>query len=415
MVQLTWPQVLAFRLRRHFLEERAARGDLLAVVSRTCGLHAQVMSSAELAAWARVDGLGGGDVSAALWRERTLVKTWGMRWTLHLFSAVDYPVYLVAFRAFRHFRSERWLASKGITADDMNALLDGFRATLTGNGLTREQLADAVAQLSGRPYLREKLLGGWGTLLKPGAYQGDLVFGPSLGQNVTFVSPRQWLGGFPELATDDARLETVRRYLYAYGPATPSDFASWWGATRAAARKLFRALGDELIPVSVNGWDAWGLRADAEVLRATEPSEAVHLLPGFDPYTLGLRREREAALPAERKGRVFSQQGWIAPVVLAGGYVVGVWNHKVKRAQLAIAVEPFEPLSRAIRDGIEREAARLGVYLNAESEVRFAEAEKVHSGVARGSVAASRNTGGGHERGTTGERVKRTGNGETPG
>lgn len=379
MLTLTWPQALAFRLQRHFLEERAARGDLLAVVSRTCGLHAQVMSSAELAAWARIDGLDNGAVSAALWKERTLVKTWGMRWTLHLFSTADYPLYLAAFRAFAHFRRERWLTSYGLTAEDMNALLESFRVTLTGNGLTREQLADAVVQQTGRPYLREKLLGGFGTLLKPGAYQGHLVFGPSRGQNVTFVSPRQWLGGLPEFDTDDARLETVRRYLSAYGPATPGDFASWWGMTRADASKLFRALGDELIPVSVAGWDAWGLHADADALQDTKPSTAVRLLPGFDPYTVALRREREAALPSEQKKRVFSQQGWIAPVVLAGGSVVGVWKHQVKptqqarRAHLALTVEPFAPLSPVIRAGIEQEAARLGVYVNAEPEVRFAD------------------------------------------
>jgi hypothetical protein len=372
MLTVTWPQVLAFRLQRHFLEERAAPGNLLAVVSRTCGLHAQVMSSAELAAWARIDGLDSGDVSAALWKERTLVKVWGMRWTLHLFSAVDFPVYLAAFRAFGHFRRERWLTSHGITADDMNVLLDGFRVTLTGDGLTREQLADAVARHTGRPYLREKLLGGWGTLLKPGAYQGHLVFGPSSGQSVTFVSPRHWLGGFPDRDTDDARLEMMRRYLYAYGPATPGDFGSWWGATRADARKLFRALGDELIPVSVDGWDAWGLRADADALQDTKPSKAIRLLPAFDPYTVGLRREREAALSGEHKGRVFSQQGWISAVVLAGGCVVGVWNYKVKQAHLAVTVEPFAPLSRAIRAGIEQEAACLGVYFDAEPEVRFA-------------------------------------------
>ncbi|HEX6543632.1 MAG TPA: winged helix DNA-binding domain-containing protein [Ktedonobacterales bacterium] len=371
MLKLTWPQVLAFRLQRHFLEERAARGNLLAVVSRTCGLHAQVMSSAELAAWARIDGLDSDDVRAALWKERTLVKTWAMRWTLHLISTGDYPVYLAAFRAFGHFRSERWLTSYGITADDMNVLLDGFRVTLTGDGMTREQLADAVAQHTGRPYLREKLLGGWGPLLKPGAYQGHLAFGPSSGQNVTFVSPRHWLGGFPELDTDDARLETVRRYLYAYGPATPGDFGRWWGASRTDSRKLFRALGDELIPVSIDGWDAWALHKDADALQATKPSKAVRLLPGFDPYTVGLRRECESALPAERKGRVFSQQGWISPVVLAGGSVVGVWKYKVKQAHLAVTVEPFDPLSHAIRDGIEQEAARLGVYLTAEPEVRF--------------------------------------------
>lgn len=369
MLRLTWPQALAFRLQRHFLEKRAAPGSLLTVVSRTCGLQAQVMSLAELGAWARIDGMDSGAIRAALWSERTLVKTWAMRWTLHLLTTADYPVYLAAFHAFAHFRNARWLQSYGITTDDMNALLDAYRVTLTDDGLTREQLADAVARQTGRPHLREKLLGGWGTLLKPGAYQGHLAFGPSLGQNVTFVSPRRWLGDYLELDMNDARLETARRYLSAYGPATPDDFATWWGMGRTDARKLFRALGDELMPVSVEGWDAWGLRTDADALQAAKPSTVVRLLPGFDPYTIGLRREREAALAAERKGRVFSQQGWTSPVVLVGGYVVGVWKYQVKQARLSITVEPFEPLSRAIRDGIEQEAARLGVYFNAEPEV----------------------------------------------
>lgn len=373
LLKLTWPQALAFRVQRHFLEERAARGDLLAVVSRTCGLHAQIMSSAEMAAWARIDGLGSDDVRVALWNERTLVKTWAMRWTLHLLTAEDYPVYLAAFHAYSHFRSERWLTSYGLTADDMNAILDGFRETLTGEGLTREQLADAVVQHTGRPYLREKLLGGFGTMLKPGAYQGHLVFGPSSGQKVTFVSPRHWLDDFAEIATDNARLEIVRRYLSAYGPATPSDFANWWGMTQADSRKLFRALGDELIAVSVDGWEAWGLRRDADILQAMPPSNAVRLLPGFDPYTLGLRREREAALSPVRKGRVFRQQGWISPVALVGGYVVGAWKYQVKQAKLVVTVEPFEPLSHAMRDGINQEALRLGAYLKAEPEVRFVE------------------------------------------
>jgi len=373
MLNLTWPQVLAFRLQRHFLEERAARGNLLVVVSRVCGLHAQVLSAAELAAWARLDGLDRGEVSAALWQERLLVKSWAMRWTLYLFSADDFPLYLAAFRAFGHFRRETWLKSVGLTADDMNALLEGFRVTLTGDGLTRDQLADAVAKHTGRPYLREALLGGWGTLLKPGAYQGHLVFGPSSGQNVTFVSPRHWLGEFPELDTAGAQLETLRRYLYTYGPATPHDFGSWWGMNRTDARKLFRALDDELIPVSVEGWDAWSLHTDADALQAAQPSTAVRLLPGFDLYTVSLRRDCDAALSTDYKGRVFRQQGWISAVVLAGGYIVGVWNYEVKKGRVAITVEPFEPLSPAIHAGIEQEAARLGGYFNADPEVRFAD------------------------------------------
>jgi hypothetical protein len=57
MLKLTWPQSAAWRIRCHHLDQRARAGKMLAVASRLCGLHAQVMSSAELTVWVRVEHL----------------------------------------------------------------------------------------------------------------------------------------------------------------------------------------------------------------------------------------------------------------------------------------------------------------------------------------------------------------------
>ncbi len=84
---LTWSSVLAWRMERQHLAARAPAGALVDVVARICGLHAQVTSSAELTAWARVEALPRDAVACALWKERTLVKTWAQRGTLHLLPA----------------------------------------------------------------------------------------------------------------------------------------------------------------------------------------------------------------------------------------------------------------------------------------------------------------------------------------
>jgi hypothetical protein len=44
-VDISWRQALAWRMRRHYLIERASPDDLVAVVDRLRGLHAQVMSA----------------------------------------------------------------------------------------------------------------------------------------------------------------------------------------------------------------------------------------------------------------------------------------------------------------------------------------------------------------------------------
>src|SRR5215472_346013 len=120
MVRLTWPQVAAWRVRRHNLDQRAPAGSMLAVASRLCGLHAQVLSSAELALWARVEDIGRGAVHRALWQDRTLIKTWAMRGTLHLLPSAELSLWQAALATSRRYlKPARWKKVFGITMDEL--------------------------------------------------------------------------------------------------------------------------------------------------------------------------------------------------------------------------------------------------------------------------------------------------------
>src|SRR5262245_22778116 len=93
---LAWNQVNAWRLSQQCLSPRLERREYVTSVTRIGGKQAQVMSAAELALGARVDGLSPEDVQYALWQDRTLVKTWAMRGTLHVIAASDLPLYVAA-------------------------------------------------------------------------------------------------------------------------------------------------------------------------------------------------------------------------------------------------------------------------------------------------------------------------------
>jgi hypothetical protein len=71
----------------------------------------------------------------------------------------------------------------------------------------------------------------------------------------------------------------VKRYLYAYGPATPQHFAQWLAAPRGWAIKLFDSLAHELQPVEVEGTLAWAPAGDTQV--PSTPPKGVRLLPYF--------------------------------------------------------------------------------------------------------------------------------------
>ncbi len=89
---LTWSRVTARRMARQALTEPAADLGPADIAGLLCGAHAQVLSAAELSIGRRVAGATRADVRRALWEERTLVKTFGPRGTVHLLPAAGLPL-----------------------------------------------------------------------------------------------------------------------------------------------------------------------------------------------------------------------------------------------------------------------------------------------------------------------------------
>ncbi len=373
MTSLKWPQVHAWRLSQHCLSPRLQRRDLVEAARSTGGLQAQVMSAAELALWARVDSLARADIQTALWRDRTLVKTWAMRGALHLIAADDLPLYAAA-RTVDGWRNwAGYFAYYGLSPAQQEAFLAAVPRVLSSKPMTREELAASVADYARIPRLRKLILSsGWGSPLKPSAFRGELCFGPSRGQNVTFVNPRKWTGARRSVEPHEALREIARRYLRAYGPATRDDFARWWGCKRTAARKIFESLDDELEPVDVEGWRALALRATVEPMREAERPGSAHLVPLFDAYTFGFGRHLEPLLAESRELEVFRPQGWISAAVIVDGCIAGVWEHKAGGGRTIAKVRLFSALNAAFRKRIEAEAQRLGAFLESDVTLEYA-------------------------------------------
>src|SRR5947208_441384 len=98
---LTWPQVLAWRQRRQFLD-RAGSQSAAVVAGRLIGLQAQVLSAAEQSVAVRTPDPSPGALAAGL-AAGELVRTWAMRGTLHVLpvqGAVDVLALLAAGRSW---------------------------------------------------------------------------------------------------------------------------------------------------------------------------------------------------------------------------------------------------------------------------------------------------------------------------
>jgi hypothetical protein len=330
-LETTWPQVLAWRMRRQLLDP-VGQVDAPDVVRRLCGVQAQVPAAAALAVGVRQADPVPGAVDRAL-ADGLLMRTWAMRGTLHLLSPDEAGAYLALMAAGRSWEKGSWVKAFGVAPGEMVELTEAVAEILDGQVLTREEL---VAELGvrldrpGRPDLEAELRSGWGAVLKPVAWQGVLCHGPVSGNRVTFARPDRLLPGWTGLPEpEDAARAVVPAYLQAYGPATIERFDAW--LTRGTSRKgmlrsWFAALGDDLVTVDVEGTSAYLLAEDVESLAGTAPTPAVRLLAAFDQYVLGPGTAATEILASAWRAEVSRAAGWIAPVVVVAGRVAGVWD-----------------------------------------------------------------------------------------
>ena len=348
---LTWDEVRSRRLARSHLVERAPARRLVDVVRDVCGIHAQVMGSAELQLAARVDGITQADVRDALWERRELVKTWTVRGTLHLHPVDELGLWTAARRAV--------VGEADYVADDVeevDTVVAAIGAALAGKRLTREELADAVVERVG-PGPREKLASGWGYYLGDAASAGVLCFGPPQGTKVTFVHPTDWLGVQRSWKPQDALREVARRYAETYGPVTHREFRQWF-SSRSLSVDDVKQLFDEL--------DLPEVEAPARAV------SSVRLLPEYDVYVMGFR-EREHLVPpvvreqvaAHGKGCYEGPAG--TPFLLIDGVCAGIWSRKKRARKVELRVAAARRLSDVEKAGVEAEAERIGAFLGLES------------------------------------------------
>lgn len=355
-ILLTWDQVRARRLARSSLTGRSS--SLVDVVRQTGGIHAQVQASAELQLAARVDGITQQDVRDALWEERTLVKVWTLRGTLHLHPADELPLWYAARRVVSGAVRElpAWPDPAGVvhppvSADEVVELQAAVWDAFDGDEpLLRDELAMRVIKRVGKKH-EGRLRSGFAF------FTSDLCQGPPQGNKITLIRPDRWLGSWKEVDGRRALDEVARRFLYTYGPARPSDFREWFGDAS------FDNLDVE--EVDVEGHAAFVLADDTDF---PESEPCVRLLPEYDVYVMGFR-ERQHLVPervreqvaAHGRGKYEGPAG--VRFLLVNGVTAGLWERKKLAKRIEIRVASTRRFRRAALDS---EVARFGSFLNVE-------------------------------------------------
>jgi hypothetical protein len=330
------------------------------------GAHAQVLSAAELSIGLRLTGITRKDVRDALWTERSLIKTYGPRGTVHLLPAQDLPMWTGALSAMPYGRAADD-KNELLTPDQAETIIEAIAAILADAELTTDELTEALVDRlgawAGDPVMPafQGMWPRWRMVLATAGVRGALCFGPNRGRTITYTSPRRWLPGFRPADERTALTQLLKHYLHTYGPATPQQFAQWLAAPRRWATELFDSLAGELQPVEVGGALAWVVAGDTTA--PSTPPQGVRLLPYFDAYIVGSHpREKLFPGPAAERALAGGQAGNF-PVLLIDGTVAGVWRQRRSGQRLDITVEPLAELTTAQRHALDEQVERIGEIL----------------------------------------------------
>jgi len=343
------------------------------VIDDVLGLNAQGSLNVQLSLWNRVSCLDTGFLPRALQEDRSLVKTWLMRDTVHIVSTRRFPVFWRALEGNLMREWNRWTMQTGAKASPTSwerfyrIILDA----LEGGPLTLAQIHEATGwPLNGsRPSLSR--------VLREMSLRGIVCHAWASGPwhhttEYAFARMDGWLPNvdLESISEEEALTSLARGYLKTYGPASVMDFCYWSGMRVQDARLSFESLSDSLMEVTIKGKGRLMiLKEDEQALFEVKDIVApVRLLPQFDTLILGHRDKTRFIEPSTRN-MIVLPRGQVAATVMIDGRVKGTWTMRKKAESWRLEINPFEELSEERIDEVEAEGELLSEFTGFEIDV----------------------------------------------
>jgi len=361
-------------LVKHHLFDRARKNDVAKVVDDVCGLHAQASLTPYLSLWNRVENFENGLLEKALYRDKTLVKVWCMRGTLHVIPSDDLPVYNKALRRMwfehhgRFMRAPDWPSIE----ERKKVIYPRIVEALSSKSLRRKELNARVRMLlkdDSKPY--QRLFSAWGGILKETAYEGLTVHAEPCEREACFARLDNWLPNINlnSISEDEAKEKLLIKYLNGYGPATVQDFVLWSGLMAGEARKAVEKAAGMLQEIEIE--DVKGrflmLKKDFKLLNSLrlDVEAPPSLLPKFDSLVLG-HKDRSRIIRSEYMKHVFRKAGDVAATVLINGQIVGTWRQAKTKNILTVTMKPFQKITKEDLKELEEKVKDLSQFIRVD-------------------------------------------------
>jgi hypothetical protein len=330
-------------LARQLLLERQELGAAEAI-ERVVGLQAQLPAPPFIGLWTRLAGFHEVELQQLI-DAREVVRATMMRHTVHFVTARDY-VWLRPTIQSALDKNYKGVTGKRLAGFDVAPFLDHARTAFASEPRTFAEIQQLIEERDPECDVRAVSYAVRTFLRLNGVPNGSRW---RFGGRAPFALAEDWLGEPIPDQGDVKRM--VRRYLAAFGPATPGDASAWSGV--GGMRAVFEELRDELRMFhDERGRELFDV-PDAPLPPGDTPAP-VRFLPEFD-NTLLAHKDRTRVIADEHRPRVYLVAGRMLGTLLLDGFAAATW----RIADGVLTVEPFRRITKAERAQLEPEAEAL--------------------------------------------------------
>jgi hypothetical protein len=283
--------------------------------------------------------------------DRTIVRSWPMRGTLHFTHAQDlrWMLKLLAPRVIKRAASRyRELELTYETFHTSGNIL--AKALMGGKELRRDEIFRIFEEHKISPNGQRGI-----HILGHLAMRGLICFGSRSGKQFTFTLLDEWIPPTKPKDTNEALAELTKRYFTSHGPATIKDFAWWSGLTVTEVKRGIELTKPYLTHETIGG----ELHYFAPTSPLLKQKETAYLLPAYDEYTVAYK-DRSAIIDSHNS--INAANGLLSAMVV-GGRIIGTWRRELKKHEVIVTPHMFSEINYTTRELLHEAAHRYGAFL----------------------------------------------------
>jgi hypothetical protein len=292
-----------------------------------------------------------------------ILRTHVLRPTLHLVSAENIRWMLnltaPAIKARLKSRHKELDLTESLLKKCNNIIQDSL---MGANHLTRDELISILAKAG---VFVEKQRGYH--ILVRAELDGITCSGILKGGKQTYALLNERVPEIKDLTKEEALKKIAGIYFSSRGPATLQDFKWWSGLSITDCRNALESIKTDLTSEKTGSEIFWFYNC---LPHRKHKNDSTHLLPSFDEFLISYK-DRSASIPLTNQKKTISENGIFRPIIVINGQVKGLWKRTVRKDKVIIETELFEPISKSIKDQIEKDGESFGHFLGKKAEIKF--------------------------------------------